>query len=189
MQLGFQATGTELDAIDAAVAGDVQAFAVLYHRHLERVYSHVCYLLSDQADAEEVTQEVFLQAREAIDRYRHVRAPFVAWLLTIAHDRISGRRGPTPADGSPDPEPRPPTRAPSRRRSGQSPPRQDHAAIRQAILRLQPEQRRVVLMRFGEGFTCAEVAAALGKSEQGVRDIQYRALVELRQLLAREVNT
>jgi hypothetical protein len=74
--------------VDAAIAGDGTAFAALYDLHLDRVYRHVYYRVGNRADAEDLTQQVFLQAWRAIGRYRRTAAPFIAWLLTIAHNAI-----------------------------------------------------------------------------------------------------
>jgi RNA polymerase sigma-70 factor (ECF subfamily) len=55
--------------------------------------------------------------------------------------------------------------------------------VRDAILKLGAERRQVVVLRFIEGMSIAEVAAALGKSESNVSVIQHRALHDLRRLL------
>ena len=182
---GARSVDAEEALVDAAIAGDVQAFAALYDRHLARVYRHVYYLVGRRADAEDVTQQVFLQAWQAIGRYRRTEAPFIAWLLTIAHNLVAslyrGAKQTRTLDFEPairerwaDPE--------AEALAGY-----DRLAVRRAILRLKPEQRQVIVLRFVERLEHAEVAAAFGKSEGNVRVIQHRALAELRRLLAYEV--
>ena len=186
--LGQCAVGSvdgEQALIDAAIAGDVQAFAALYDQHLGRVYRHVYYLVGRRADAEDLTQQAFLQAWRAIGRYRRTGAPFIAWLLTIADNLAASfyRRAretrsldfdPATGDHWADPEAELLTRY-------------DRFAVRRAILRLKPERGEAVMLRFVEGFEYSEIAAAIGKSEGNVRVILHRALADLRRLLEWEV--
>lgn len=57
--------------------------------------------------------------------------------------------------------------------------------VRRAILQLRPERRQVIILRFIDGLSVAEVAAALGKSEANISVIRHRALTDLRRLLER----
>jgi RNA polymerase sigma-70 factor (ECF subfamily) len=185
---GSRARGGPCDEaalVDAAIAGDAQTFAVLYDRYLDRVYRHVYYWVGNRADAEDLTQQVFLQAWRAIGRYRRTGASFAAWLLTIAQNAARqhhrDRKVTEPLDIEPVAPPR-----------GNDPEaealmRHDRAAVRRAILRLKDDQRQVVMMRFVEHLDPPDVAAALGKTEVNVRVIQHRALQELRRLLAHQV--
>ncbi len=176
---------SEQALIDAAIAGDVQAFAALYDQHLARVYRHVCYLVGRRADAEDITQQTFLQAWQAIGRYRRTGAPFAAWLLTIAHNlAVSAHRAARPIAPL---EFEPVARGRWSDPEAETLAEIDREVLRRAILRLKPEQRQVVIMRFVEDFGYADVAAALGKSEANVRVIQHRALAELRRLIAHKV--
>lgn len=170
--------------VAAAIRGDVAAFAALYDRHANRVYRHLYYQVGNRADAEDLTQQVFLQAWQAIGRFRQTGAPFVAWLFTIAHNlAVNVRRRPVvePLDLDPvsaaiwaDPEAAALTEY-------------DRQAVRWAILRLKPEQQQVIVLRFIEHLDCRQVAAAIGKSENNVRLLQHRGLLALRDLLRAEV--
>ncbi len=186
-QLEAESAAVERVWIDAAASGDIQAFSALYDLYLERAYRHVYYIVGRRADAEDITQECFLQARQAISQYGRTGASFVAWLLTVAHQQamrfLARTDRPCPVDLDL------PTGERWTHRRAEGPPARGYAAMRRAILRLRPEQRQVIVMRFVESFRCAEVAAALGRSEGSIRDLQHQALVELRQLLAQEVNT
>ncbi len=190
MEEGLQAQveiGNDADRvlIDAAIGGDVQAFAALYDRYMERVYRHSFFLVGNQADAEDLTQQVFLNAWRAIGRYQHTGASFIAWLLRIAHNQAMSlfRKAKDVSylefdlvgeDRWTDPEAR-------------ALAEYDRLAVRRAILRLKPDQQQVITMRFLEYLEYADIAAALGKSEGNIRVIQHRALGDLRRLLATEV--
>jgi RNA polymerase sigma-70 factor (ECF subfamily) len=172
--------------VDAAISGDLQAFVALYDRYSERVYRYVYYYVGNQADAEDVTQEVFLRAWKGIGRYRRTGAKFVSWLLTIAHNtRLDAFRPGRETRELDDIDCPAPTRwsDPEAEALAES----DRLAVRRGILRLKPDQQRVITMHFLEHLEYAEIAAALGKSEGNVRVIQLRALVSLRRLLADEV--
>lgn len=157
-QVGPGGADADRTLVEAAVAGDGEAFATLYDLHLGRIYRHVYYWVGNQAEAEDLTQQVFLQAWQAIGRYRCGKAPFVAWLLTIAHNLLVSRhrenKGQEPCplelelasrDRWSDPE-------------VEALARYDRLAVRRAVLRLRPDQQQVVLLRFVEGFAYGEAA-------------------------------
>jgi RNA polymerase sigma-70 factor (ECF subfamily) len=63
--------------VDASVKSDASAFAALYDQHVERIYRHCYYQAGNRAEAEDLTQQSFLQAWQAI-RYRRGATPFLA---------------------------------------------------------------------------------------------------------------
>jgi len=65
-----------------------EAFTSLYERCIDRVYRHVYYRVSNHDEAEDITQEAFVRAWKAIDRYKRTGAPFVSWVITIAGNLI-----------------------------------------------------------------------------------------------------
>ena len=56
--------------------------------HVDRVYRNIYYRVGNEADAEDLTQQVFLKAWKAIGRYRRMASPFIAWLMTISHNLV-----------------------------------------------------------------------------------------------------
>src|SRR5690242_6002892 len=70
----------ELHLVQCAVKRDATAFAQLYVQHVVRVYRHIHYAVNDRNTAEDLTAQTFLNAWEAIDRYKDRGAPFLAWL-------------------------------------------------------------------------------------------------------------
>jgi RNA polymerase sigma-70 factor, ECF subfamily len=174
----------EASAVEAAIAGDAAAFASLYDRHVGRVYRQCYYRLGNRADAEDLTQQTFLQAWEALPRYRRTGAPFLAWLLTISHHLAVSKQRQSRDVTEPEQE------APAT--DAQDDPeavalgRLAGDCVRLAILQLTPDRQQVILLRFIEGYAVDEVATALGKSANHVRVLQYRALRDLRRLLGQE---
>ncbi len=172
---------------DAALAGrarngDAGAFGALYDRHVDAVYRYVFYRVRNDADAEDLTSEVFMRALRAIPRYEP-RQAFLAWLYRIARNAVIDRaRRARPqvsfeealdhsaADHVIDPDASLATLS-------------DRGVIRQAMAKLTPLQAEVVVLRFVEGFSTPEIAKIVGKREGTVRGIQFRALATLRALI------
>ena len=69
-----------------AIERDQDAFGELYDRHAVRVYRHIYYMVGNATEAEDLSAQTFLRAWEAIERYQVRGAPFVSWLLRIAHN-------------------------------------------------------------------------------------------------------
>lgn len=170
--------------VQRAVRRDSAAFAALYDMHMGRVYNHVYYRVPTQADAEDITQEVFLKAWKAISKYRRTGAPFVAWLIAIARHLIADyykkRKKLVPLDeleasgGGIETSP-----------EAMAETSLNWSEIRKAVFRLKGDKRKVILMRFIDGFSYGEIAKLLNKSEGAVRVIQYRALNDLKRILVR----
>ena len=175
----------EARLVDAAIAGDSDAFAGLYDRYLGRVYRHVYYRVSNSSDAEDLSQEAFMHAWRAIGRYRRTGAPFLAWLLAIAHNQVIAFYRRARKDRPLDVEPAAP--GPLGDPEARLLEEFERSAVRRAILRLKPEHQQVITMRFVEHFEYVDIARALGKTEGNVRVMQHRALQELRRFLTHQV--
>lgn len=164
-----------------AIDKDGGAFAELYDRHVVRVYRHIYYLVNDAREAEDLTAQTFLKAWEAVERYKERGAPFVAWLLRIAHNltvshlrakRDHGALEDTYVDAKMD-------RNPEQALEQST----DEKSVREAVMKLRDEQRQVIMLRFVEELDYREVAAMIGKSVPAVRVIQHRALGNLRKIM------
>ncbi len=172
----------ELNAIvGRAQAGDPDAFGEVYDVCVERIYRYVRVRVGDDMDAEDLTEQVFTRAWQALGRYQDRGRPFIAWLYAIASnvvaDHFRARRvraplDPNLIDDAPDTDPVEMSERESRKHMLE-------AAIRQ----LNPAQQRVVILRFVEGMSPADVAEIIGKREGTIRVIQHRALQALRGIL------
>ena len=175
------AESPELDErtlIKRAVKRDREAFGALYNKHVSRVYRHIYYMVGNPPEAEDLTAQAFLQAWQAIERYQIRGAPFVSWLMRIAHNLgVSHLRSRKPSTELPE-------TLVDRSREGnpddvlQRQADGDH--VREAILQLREEHRRVIILRFVQDLAYREVAEIVGKSVPAVRVIQHRALNALR---------
>lgn len=172
---------------DAALAmraskGESAAFGLLYDRHVAAIYRYVYYRVRDDAEAEDITSDVFMRALKAMPRYEP-RQAFLAWLYRIARNAVidrarKGNRQVSFEDALQHPgvdkivEPDAEILAHS-----------DSATLRDALAKLTPLQQEVVVLRFLEGYSTEEIAGIVGKREGTVRGIQFRAIGALRQLI------
>jgi len=161
----------ERTLIEAAQA-DPARFVDLYDRHFQRVYGYVIRRTGSRAEAEDITSAVFERALTNLRRFEWRGVPFVAWLYRIAANAIADRRKQTERD-SPDPPPD----MPDDRESEEI---ERRALIADLIERLPDTQRQVIEMRFAEEKSIREIAAALDRSEGAVKQLQLRALENLR---------
>ena len=178
----------ELAALAGNGPGARAAFAELYERHIARIYQF-CYLRTgNHHDAEDLTARVFARALAAIDRYEERGAPFVSWLFRIAHNlalnwqRDRQRHRIIPFDeGIPasNPEEQPETYAEQA---------EERARLLAAIGRLPSRSQQLLVLKFDEECTNAEIGAALGRSEGAVKSLYHRTLRALRHELGAAVN-
>jgi len=172
--------------VQQAVKRDRAAFTALYERYIDQVYRHVYYRVSNPTDAEDITQEVFIKAWKAIDKYKKVGVPFVAWLITIAGHLVIDHYRTQPkainiddvvekVTGNQFSEPEALVEAEDKR-----------ALVKEAVLKLKGYKQKVILMHFIDGFSYEEIARALNKNEGTIRVIQYRALSDLKSMLRRD---
>jgi RNA polymerase sigma-70 factor, ECF subfamily len=171
--------------VGRAVARDQAAFAELYDEYLDAVYRYVYYRSGHRSDAEDLTEQVFLQAWAAIERFRWQGKPFQAWLYTVAHNVvIDWRRRSVPSQSLNDDEH--PIELESASSADQLTQWIDADLLANAIKRLTAEQQQVITLKFLDGFDTARVAQLMNKREGTVRALQLRALQSLRRELERQ---
>jgi RNA polymerase sigma-70 factor (ECF subfamily) len=169
--------------VERAIAGDAEAFGELYVLHLDAIYRYIYYRVGDAQDAEDLTEQVFLRVWQALPGYEQRGYPFSSWLYRIAHNAVvdyhrerGGATGALPLEdwvenGS---------RAAALDEVISA---EEAAALSAAVKQLSDDQQQVILLRFVEGMSHAQVAHIVGKSEGACRVIQHRALAALSQLL------
>lgn len=173
----------EADLVRRAKAGDVDAFATIFDRHYGAVYRYISYRLGDTALAEDLTSDVFVRCVERIDWFRYRGRPILAWLYAIARNLVIDHfrrveRHPT----APLPE------GTGDRIAGGSW-EADWSLTTEMLVQclsdLTEDQRRVILLKFVEGYPNADVARILGKTEGAVKSLQHRALAAMRRCVER----
>lgn len=182
-RIGDGASGAgrlEAAAICAAQA-DRRAFAPLYLQYRDRVYAYLRTRTSSPEDAADLTQQVFVQALDALPRYRRRGAPFAAWLLRIAHNAAINHRKRhrqavawdlLPESLHPTMEEDPETQAIRR---------DDAARLRVILQDCDESTREMLALHFAAGLTIAETAAMVGKSEAAVKKRLSRTVRALKE--------
>lgn len=174
----------EADLVERAIAGEAEAFGELYMVHLDAIYRYVYFRVGEKSDAEDLTEQVFLKAWEALPEYKRSEKPFASWLYRIAHNSVIDyyrRTKPVmiPYD----------TTSAERMADGRSNPISEIIAgeeiqsLAKAISSLPDEQQQIILLRFMEGLSHREIAEIMDKSEAACRMMQHRALTELGRFL------
>ncbi len=153
-----------------AAQSDPARFLDLYDRYFHRVWAYVVRRAANRAEAEDVTSEVFRRALESLDKYEWRGIPFAAWLLRIAANTMASRWEKTSRE-SPDPPPE---------LADADTDLERRILLFQLVGRLPEIQRRVIELRYIEERSLLEVAEALGKTEGAVKQLQRRALENLR---------
>jgi len=155
-----------------AAQRDPRRFAELYEQNFDRVYAFIARRVHNREEAEDLTSEVFHQALANLPRFEWRGVPFVAWLLRMAANAIVDRWHSTSKE--------------------QVDPRRDaedkaalaeveqRASLFQLVASLPPDQRRVIIQRFVDERSIREIAAELGRSEGAVKQLQFRAIENLR---------
>ena len=161
----------ERTLIEAAQA-DPACFVDLYERHFHRVYAYVIRRTGSRAEAEDITSEVFERALTNLSRFEWRGVPFAAWLYRIAANALADRRRETERDSA-----EPPPDVPDGREADEI---ERRAMLFQLVERLPDLQRQVIEMRFVDGKSIREIGAALDRSDGAVKQLQLRALENLR---------
>jgi RNA polymerase sigma-70 factor (ECF subfamily) len=172
------------DLMRRAKAGDEEAFALLYKEYFTPVYRYVYFRVRSKHEAEDLTQSVFVKAYEAIDRFEERGKNPLAYFFTIARNTVINhwRKKKEVATGELE-------TLQGRATDLQHNPHElidDHEsvqAIKRGLAALTEEQSEVITMKFLSELSNKEIAEALGKTEEAVRQLQCRGLRALRKNL------
>jgi RNA polymerase sigma-70 factor (ECF subfamily) len=175
--------GLEREIVERARSGDKEALGRLYDSYFSRVYRYVLARTGNPAEAEDVTEDIFVRMLGGIGRFEWKQAPFAAWLFRIArnqlvsHLRRNGARrsesqiSESMVDDGPD-------------LLSQVEAKLSFDMVFEASSNLPNAQREVIWLRFGAGLSVGDTARVLGKREGNVKVLQHQAITRLRKLLA-----
>lgn len=186
-----KATVTEMEIreeelLQRASQGDSEAFGMLYERYVRRIFNYVYYRTGNIHDAEDLTARVFQRALKHIHRYTDRGLPFSAWLYRIAHNLVANwhrdhsHRQEIPLDDVlPLPTPHEPPEAVLMRLEEQQ-------TLLRVIRRLPPDRQHLLILKFVEDLSNAEIGRIMGRSEGAVKSLYHRTLLSLRAYLTEE---
>jgi RNA polymerase sigma-70 factor (ECF subfamily) len=153
-------------AVKKAQEGDREALGFLYARYADNVYGYVRSIVHDEHEAEDITQHVFAKLIHVIGKYEERDVPFFAWILrvsrNVAVDHIRRQRA-IPVEEVRISEDGPDEPGPERMND-----------LREALAKLPPDQREVLVLRHIAGLSPTEIAERTGRSEGSVHGLHHR---------------
>lgn len=171
----------EAELIERAKS-DPDAFGILYERYVDRIYTYIYYRTGNQQDAEDLTARTFYKALKHIGTYVHRGAPFSAWLYRIAHNMVANWH----RDRQRHQELGLEEQALHGRLATVSPEHsaesnEERAALLRAIRRLPADRQQLLLLKFIESMSNAQIGKVMGRSEGAVKSLYHRTLIALRE--------
>jgi RNA polymerase sigma-70 factor (ECF subfamily) len=170
----------EEEILARASQGDREAFGELYEQYVTRIFNYVYYRTGNVHDAEDLTARVFHRALHHIHKYTDRGLPFSAWLYRIAHNLIANwhrdrsRHQEIPLDD-----------ASTLQYKGEPPESalvqtQETEALLRLIRHLPSERQNLLILKFVEHMSNAEIGAIMSRSEGAVKSLYHRTLLALR---------
>lgn len=158
---------------------DKEAFGQLYSLYVDKIYSYVYYRTGNNQDAEDLTARVFFRAIQHIENYEDQGVPFSAWLYRIAHNllanwyRDQSRRQILSLDSI------------AQWQVEDSPELatellEDREGLLAAIRRLPSDRQELLILKYVERLSNAEVGDIMGRSEGAIKSLYHRTLISLR---------
>ena len=175
-------------ALIARAKEDPEAFGLLYERYVNNIYNYIYYRTGNHHDAEDLTARTFYQALKHISRYVDRGAPFSAWLYRIAHNLVANwhrdhsRRQIISLDE---------LVVMTTKRKGPAAMAEkhlEHDLLLQAVRRLPPERQQLLIFKFVEQMSNAEIGEVMGRTEGAIKSLYHRTLVVLRKELTDEID-
>ena len=159
---------------------DAEAFGELYARYVKKMYSYVFHRTGNSQDAEDLTAKVFSRAYSHIGNYVDRGVPFQAWLYRIAHNLVANwhrdqaRRKIIALDDYVAHSLQ--SEAPERLAEGQ----EERDQLMEAVRRLPEERQQLLLLKFIEQLSNAEIGQIMGRTEGAIKSLYHRTLLALR---------
>lgn len=177
---------SEETLLDCAAKGDSEAFGKIYERYVDKIYAYIYYRTGNSYDAEDLTARVFYRANKHISNYSNKGVPFSAWLYRIAHNlvanwhRDNSRHPEVPLDDNDQLQHR-----------GDLPEtalmhNQEMEALLRVIRKMPDERQQLIILKFVERMSNAEVGQIMGRSEGAIKSLYHRTLAALRDELEKD---
>lgn len=167
--------------LNRAGQGDTEAFGLLYERYVGRIYNYIYYRTGNPFDAEDLTARVFFRAMHHIKNYQNRGLPFSAWLYRIAHNlvanwhRDNSRRKEIPLDEG----------IGFRSLAEEHPEaallqNEERERLLKMIRKLPPDRQQLLILKFVEHLSNAEIGQIIGRTEGAVKSLYHRTLLSMR---------
>lgn len=158
---------------------DREAFGMLYELHIDRIYNYIYYRVGNSHDAEDLTARVFFRAIQHIHNYQDQGVPFSAWLYRIARNmlanwyRDNSKRQMISLDSV-------------RQQHAVDDPefatelQEDREALLAGILRLPSDRQELLILKYVERMSNAEIGRIMERSEGAIKSLYHRTMLSLR---------
>lgn len=167
---------------------DKQAFGELYERYMPKMYNYIYYRTGNVHDAEDLTSRLFFRAMSHIGNYEDRGVPFQAWLYRIAHNLVAnwhrdqGRRKIIALDDYV-----------SNALKSEAPDQlteelEEQQQLLQAVRRLPADRQQLLLLKFIDQLSNAEIGEIMGRTEGAIKSLYHRTLMALRDDLQSQDN-
>jgi len=172
----------EQSIVRRAQEHDQIALTQLYEENFDKIYRYVVLKIGDRAEAEDMTQQVFLNALKSISSYKYKGMRFSSWLFRIAHNQVVDyyrkrqRSATVPLDENIVSGYDNPGLATERKIEIEQ--------MTMATRQLTQAQQEVISLRFAGELSIAEVAQVMKKSEGAVKALQHAAILSLRKIMS-----
>ncbi|MDF1514273.1 MAG: sigma-70 family RNA polymerase sigma factor [Anaerolineae bacterium] len=173
------------NALIAQAKVDPEAFSTLYQRYVNRIYNYHYRHTSHQVEAEDLTSRTFYRALRSLHRYRETGASFQAWLFRIAHNLVANwyrdqaRKQTVTIDDDNPPLLYSKWKGPEESTVDT----EAYQALVSVIASLPEDRKTLIILKFVENMTNAEIAGVLGKTEGAVKALYHRTLISLRKIV------
>ena len=168
------------DVLKRAIEGDLDAFSVLYKENVQRIYNYIYYRTGNKHDAEDLTARVFQRALSHIRKYEDKGVPFSAWLYRIAHNLVANwhrdrsRKKEISIEDTV-------IQVSGRELSESSMIKDQEIGVLMDNIHTLPADRQLLLiLKFVDDLTNAEIAEIMNKSEGAIKSLYHRTLLQLR---------
>jgi len=163
-----------------AAKEDLGAFGELYEQYVDRIYSYIYHRVSNRHDAEDLTSRTFYRALSHLSTYEDKGLPFSAWLYRIAHNLVANwhrdrKRKPVVAL-----EALVTKSSPSEHPEALALMQDDNSLLEELFHTLSPVRRELLVLKFSEGLSNAEIGSILGRSEGAIKSLYHRTLLQMR---------
>ncbi len=184
-QIWWRVTDEQERVLIERAQADPVEFAVLYDRYVDRIYNYIYQRTGNPFDAEDLTARTFVRAFTHLERYAFRGVPFSAWLYRIAHNAVANWYRDRKRHQVISLDALVPRHADEDGPEDLTQADDECKSLLEALRRLPAERQQLLILKFSEGLTNADIGAVMGRTEGAVKSLYHRTLLALRQDLQR----
>jgi RNA polymerase sigma-70 factor (ECF subfamily) len=180
----------EAEMVERAQA-DREAFGEIYQQYVRRIYNYIYYRTGNHQETEDLTAKVFFRAMDGLPKYTNRGLPFSAWLYRIAHNLVAnwyrdrGRRKIIPLDSIAPDDPSLGEASAFNLPEAAVQGDEERSFLMRAIRQLPEDRQQLLIFKFVERLTNAEIGSIMGRSEGAIKSLYHRTLIALRKIVGK----